>query len=172
LYNSQPWLFRLHAGAVEIRVDPSRRLGAADRSGWAARVACGAAAFNAGCAAPWAGPGTRRSWSASVTAPRADPRPAGRDWLIAGEALSAGWLTATERGLAVLPLSIVTEVAGSRDRIRAVLHWAANPQLVIRLATAGGGSAWPTPRLFPSTVVSPLRPPDRHGRAAGIRPCR
>lgn len=78
------------------------------------------------------------------------------DWLVAGESLSAGWLTATEHGLAVLPLSVVTEVAGSRDRIRAVLGWAANPQLMIRLATAGDGSAWPTPRLAPSAFVSAL----------------
>jgi nitroreductase len=36
LLNSQPWLFRLHDGAIEIRIDPGRRLDAADRSGWAA----------------------------------------------------------------------------------------------------------------------------------------
>jgi nitroreductase len=47
LHNSQPWLFRLRDGAVEIHVDPARRLDAADRSGWAARLACGAATYNA-----------------------------------------------------------------------------------------------------------------------------
>jgi nitroreductase len=47
LHNSQPWLFRLHDGAVEIRLDPARRLDAADRSGWAARLAGGAATYNA-----------------------------------------------------------------------------------------------------------------------------
>jgi hypothetical protein len=77
------------------------------------------------------------------------------DWLVAGEALSAGWLTATEHGLAVLPLSIVTEVAGSRDRIRAVLGWAGSPHLVIRLAAAGAGGTWPTPRLAAGAFVSP-----------------
>lgn len=47
LHNSQPWLFRLHDGAIEIRYDPDRRLDIADRSGWAARLACGAATYNA-----------------------------------------------------------------------------------------------------------------------------
>ena len=55
LHNSQPWLFRLHDGAIEIRIDPDRRLAAADRSGWAARLACGAAAYNARLALAAAG---------------------------------------------------------------------------------------------------------------------
>jgi len=45
LHNSQPWLFGLRGGALEIRVDPGRRL-ASDQAGWAARVACGAALYN------------------------------------------------------------------------------------------------------------------------------
>src|SRR5690349_21604213 len=55
LHNSQPWLFRLHDGAVEIRIDPDRRLDRADRSGWAARLACGAATYNARLALAVAG---------------------------------------------------------------------------------------------------------------------
>ncbi|GAA0559150.1 hypothetical protein GCM10010172_47740 [Paractinoplanes ferrugineus] len=47
LHNSQPWLFRLSGGAVEIFADPARRLPAIDRTGWAARMACGAATYNA-----------------------------------------------------------------------------------------------------------------------------
>lgn len=47
LLNSQPWLFRLRDGAIEILADPERRLAVADRAGWAARLACGAATFNA-----------------------------------------------------------------------------------------------------------------------------
>ncbi|RSM49317.1 nitroreductase [Actinoplanes sp. ATCC 53533] len=47
LLNSQPWLFRLRAGAVEILADPARRLATADRAGWAVRIACGAATYNA-----------------------------------------------------------------------------------------------------------------------------
>jgi nitroreductase len=46
LHNSQPWLFALRHGAIEIRIDPERRL-ATGRSGWAARMACGAATYNA-----------------------------------------------------------------------------------------------------------------------------
>lgn len=55
LLNSQPWLFRLHDGAIEVRVDPGRRLDIADRSGWAARLACGAATYNARLALAVAG---------------------------------------------------------------------------------------------------------------------
>jgi len=54
LLNSQPWLFGLRDGAIEVRVDPDRRL-AADRAGWAARIACGAAAYNARLALAEAG---------------------------------------------------------------------------------------------------------------------
>jgi nitroreductase len=54
LHNSQPWLFRLHDGAIEISVDLGRQL-AADRAGWAARLACGAATFNARLALAAAG---------------------------------------------------------------------------------------------------------------------
>lgn len=45
LHNTQPWLFGLRDGAIEIHVDPDRRL-TADRGGWAARLACGAATYN------------------------------------------------------------------------------------------------------------------------------
>lgn len=47
MHNSQPWLFRLRDGAVEILADPSRQLTVADASGWAIRLACGAATYNA-----------------------------------------------------------------------------------------------------------------------------
>jgi nitroreductase len=47
LHNSQPWQFRLRAGAIEILADTARQLPVADRTGWAVRIACGAAAFNA-----------------------------------------------------------------------------------------------------------------------------
>ncbi|MFF5083524.1 Acg family FMN-binding oxidoreductase [Actinoplanes sp. NPDC000266] len=53
--NSQPWLFRLDGGAIEVRTDPARRLHHLDRDGWAARLACGAATFNARLALAWAG---------------------------------------------------------------------------------------------------------------------
>ena len=56
-------------------------------------------------------------------------------WLAGGEALSAGWLTATRIGVSVLPLSVVVEVATSRDAISRALGWAGYPYLVLRFAT-------------------------------------
>ena len=47
LHNSQPWRFRLRDGAVEVLADPRRQLAVADSTGWAVRIACGAAVFNA-----------------------------------------------------------------------------------------------------------------------------
>ncbi|MEV4347500.1 nitroreductase family protein [Actinoplanes sp. NPDC049596] len=47
MHNSQPWLFRLRDGAIDILADPRRRLSVADERGWATRIACGAATFNA-----------------------------------------------------------------------------------------------------------------------------
>ena len=47
MHNSQPWRFRLREGAIEVLADPARRLAVADRSGWAVRLACGAALYNA-----------------------------------------------------------------------------------------------------------------------------
>jgi nitroreductase len=46
LHNSQPWRFRIRDDAIEVRFDPQRRLPAADPTGWAARIAIGAAVFN------------------------------------------------------------------------------------------------------------------------------
>ena len=47
LHNTQPWRFRLRDGALEVLADQRRRLPAADPYGWAMRIACGAAVFNA-----------------------------------------------------------------------------------------------------------------------------
>ena len=47
MHNSQPWHFRLREGAIEVLADPARQLAVADWSGWAARLACGAATYNA-----------------------------------------------------------------------------------------------------------------------------
>ncbi|MET8148905.1 Acg family FMN-binding oxidoreductase [Actinoplanes sp. NPDC049668] len=55
LLNTQPWLFRLHGGAIEVLADPTRQLAVADRAGWAVRLACGAAVFNARLALAAAG---------------------------------------------------------------------------------------------------------------------
>jgi hypothetical protein len=47
MHNTQPWLFRLRDGAIEVLADPARQLAVADRGGWAIRLACGAAVYNA-----------------------------------------------------------------------------------------------------------------------------
>ncbi|GAA2607802.1 Acg family FMN-binding oxidoreductase [Paractinoplanes durhamensis] len=81
-----------------------------------------------------------------------DERP---NWLTAGEALSAGWLTATELAVSVLPLSLVVEVAGSRDMIQRMLGGYELPYLVLRFATADPTAGkWPrTPRLPSEATV-------------------
>jgi len=47
MHNSQPWRFRLNGDAIDVYADPARRLDIADPTGWAIRLACGAAAYNA-----------------------------------------------------------------------------------------------------------------------------
>jgi nitroreductase len=56
-------------------------------------------------------------------------------WLRAGEALSAGWLTATEIGVSVLPHSAPTEVIVARQALRVMLDSIGFPFLVLRLGT-------------------------------------
>jgi nitroreductase len=77
------------------------------------------------------------------------------DWLRAGEALSAAWLTATELGLSVLPLSATIEVAVTRERIRHLLAGLGHPHLVLRLTVGDpAGTAAPhTPRLPADQVI-------------------
>ncbi|MEV0397923.1 Acg family FMN-binding oxidoreductase [Polymorphospora rubra] len=61
MHNTQPWRFRLRDGAIELLVDPARRLPVGDPTGWAARIGCGAALFNLRLALAVAGrPGTVR----------------------------------------------------------------------------------------------------------------
>ena len=72
-----------------------------------------------------------------------------RDWLRAGEALSACWLTATERGISVMPLSAPVEVIGTRDTLRRLLSYLNHPFLVLRIGTVDAADADAThaPRL-------------------------
>jgi nitroreductase len=46
VHNTQPWLFRLVDGGVEVHADPDRQLPVADPTGRALRLSCGAAIFN------------------------------------------------------------------------------------------------------------------------------
>jgi hypothetical protein len=55
------------------------------------------------------------------------------DWLRAGEALSAGWLTATENGVSVLPLRVAIAMASTRQAMQALLGGGRCPHLVLRL---------------------------------------
>ncbi|MEV8505047.1 nitroreductase [Actinoplanes sp. NPDC051475] len=77
------------------------------------------------------------------------------DWLRTGEALSAAWLTATELGLSVLPLSATIEVAVTREGMRRLLSGLGHPHLVLRFSTADpAGTAAPhTPRLPTDQVI-------------------
>ncbi|WP_433790787.1 Acg family FMN-binding oxidoreductase [Actinoplanes sp. CA-252034] len=77
------------------------------------------------------------------------------DWLRAGEALSAAWLTATELGLSVLPLSATIEVAVTRERMRSLLSGLGRPHLVLRFTTGDpAATATPhTPRLPTDQII-------------------
>jgi nitroreductase len=75
------------------------------------------------------------------------------DWLRAGEALSAGWLTATERGVSVMPLSAPVEVVGTRDTMRRLLAYLNHPYLVLRLGIPAADGPPPTPRLRPDQII-------------------
>jgi hypothetical protein len=77
------------------------------------------------------------------------------DWLRAGEALSAGWLTATELGVSVLPLSATVEIAATRQAMRALLAGTGHPYLVLRLGTINPDASGPphTPRLPTDQII-------------------
>jgi hypothetical protein len=77
------------------------------------------------------------------------------DWLRAGEALSAAWLTATEIGLSVLPLSATVEVTSTRENIRQLLGGLGHPFLVLRFGALDPATlAMPhTPRLSTDQTV-------------------
>ncbi|TWJ23199.1 Acg family FMN-binding oxidoreductase [Micromonospora endolithica] len=77
------------------------------------------------------------------------------NWLRAGEALSAAWLTATRLGVSLVPLSGVVEVPGTRQTLRGLLAGLGLPYLVMRLGIADPAHAGPphTPRLDVAQVV-------------------
>jgi nitroreductase len=77
-----------------------------------------------------------------------------RDWLAAGEALSAVLLEAAARGLATSPMSDLIEVVRSRLLLRDLLSGIGYPQMVVRIGVpdAAGRSA-STPRRSPDGVI-------------------
>jgi nitroreductase len=77
------------------------------------------------------------------------------DWLRAGEALSAVWVTATEHGAGVLPLSSIVEVPFTRRELGRLLGQVGHPYLVLRIGMLDPGHAAPprTPRLPVDQVI-------------------
>jgi hypothetical protein len=77
------------------------------------------------------------------------------DWLRAGAALSAGWLTAIERGVSVLPHSAPIEVLATRQALRLMLASIGYPYLVLRLGTTDPADAGPphAPRLPADQII-------------------
>jgi hypothetical protein len=71
------------------------------------------------------------------------------DWLRAGEALSACWLTADRVQVSLLPQSFAIEVPAARELVRELLEPTDSPYLVLRFASAEphSGTAPRTPRL-------------------------
>jgi nitroreductase len=69
-----------------------------------------------------------------------------QDWLHAGEALSAAWLTATTIGVSVVPLSGVVEAASTRHTLRRLLAGLGHPYLALRLGIADPEQHGPSPR--------------------------
>jgi nitroreductase len=81
-------------------------------------------------------------------------------WLMAGEGMSAAWLTATELGIGVMPLSAVVEVPATRERLREMLTPGSHPHLVLRLGLADAQIPMPphTPRLPAAQTVHTQTP--------------
>jgi hypothetical protein len=78
-----------------------------------------------------------------------------QDWLHAGEALSAAWLTATEIGVTLLPLSATIEMVSTRQAMRVLLSSVGYPYLVLRLGTTDPDQAEPphAPRLPSDQII-------------------
>ena len=76
-------------------------------------------------------------------------------WLGAGQALSAVWLAATERGIALLPLSDAVEHPSTRGELRRILGGHGFPAIAIRLGRSNLNQPTPptTPRLPAAATV-------------------
>ena len=80
------------------------------------------------------------------------------DWLNAGRALSHAWLTATDAGIAVMPVSAPVEITAARQALHRLLPCFGYPFLVVRLSEADEHrTPPPTPRLPVRQVVSPAK---------------
>lgn len=77
------------------------------------------------------------------------------DWLRAGEALSAVLLTATGEGLGTAPISDVTELSITRDKLRDLLPQLGVPQLAARIGQAPKTPPPSAPRRSADEVIYP-----------------
>jgi hypothetical protein len=70
-------------------------------------------------------------------------------WLHGGEALSAAWVSAIQRGMSLLPMSAAVEIPATRQTMRLMLANLAEPYLAMRLGFADPDAPGPvhTPRL-------------------------
>lgn len=82
------------------------------------------------------------------------------DWLRAGEATSAVWLAATDRGLAGSVISDVIEVPNARATLRRVLPGGEYPQLVLRLCVDLQPTPPPATRRRPPSEFIDTEPLD------------
>jgi hypothetical protein len=94
-----------------------------------------------------------------------------RGWLTGGEGLSRVWLTATERGVSLLPFSAAIEVDHTRVVLTHLLSHLGYPYLVLRLGIADttSAAAGPTPRLRADQIIEfaeDARPRDDRGTEA------
>jgi hypothetical protein len=127
MHNTQPWRFRRRADGIDVLADDTRRLAVADPTGWAVRIACGAAVFNLQrlyAAIP------RRHSNRSPFAAQPVPANVRADLLAAARAEGA-WL---ELLIGPGPVGAVAEIAHSANR---VLH--RDPRYAAELA------AWTRP---------------------------
>jgi nitroreductase len=82
------------------------------------------------------------------------------NWLRAGEALSAGWLCATEHGVSVMPHSAPIEVINTRQAMRAMIASVGYPFLMLRLGRIDPADAGPqhAPRLPADQIIEQSEP--------------
>jgi len=76
-----------------------------------------------------------------------------RDWIAAGEALSAVLLTATAEGLATSVMSDLVEVPATRLLLQRTLRGVGYPAVVVRVGVAGQPEAPKAPRRYSAEMV-------------------
>jgi hypothetical protein len=91
-------------------------------------------------------------------------------WLYAGEALSAGWLTATELGVRLLPMFAAAEVDSTRQILRRRLPPLTEPFLVLRFGVVDPVQPSPDRRRTAGVTAWASPSPARHAAAAITRP--